>query len=249
MELGNRLYNDLAWLWPMWEGVEEYGSETEHWAQLMSRFAEIKVRTLLDMGCGGGKNAFHFKKHFEVTGIDISEPMLANARALNPECTFLVSDMRHVDLGAQFDAVFINDSVTYMISEENLLAVFANARRHLRPGGVMVTSPDHCKETFVQNATRISHAAPAFKPENVDVVFIENHYDPDPEDDTYELTIIYLIREDDRLRIEHDFHMCGLFRLEAWRRLLAEAGFEVHEEVGGGGHTGDVPTFVCVKHQ
>ncbi len=246
MELRVRLYSDLAWLWPMWGDVEEYGPETDRCVEFMTRFAAIEARTLLDMGCGGGKNACHFKKRFEVTGIDISENMLANARALNPECTFRLGDMRCIDLNGRFDAVFINDSVNYMTTKEDLLALFTNARRHLRDGGVMVVSPDYCKESFRQNATRISHAASATKPENLDVVFIENDYDPDPEDDTYEATIVYLIREDGKLRIEHDFHLCGLFSLDVWRRSLAEAGFEVREEGRDGGYTKDLPTFVCV---
>jgi len=41
-------------------------------------------------------------------------------------------------------------------------------------------------ETFRQNTTRVSYAEAKSKPANLDVVFIENNYDPDPTDDVYE---------------------------------------------------------------
>jgi trans-aconitate methyltransferase len=98
-----RLYKDLAWLWPLWGDVDEYLEECEVFVRLLRERATREVRTLLDIGCGGGKNAFHLKKHFELTGVDISEAMLSNARTLNPECEFLIGDMRTLDLGREFD--------------------------------------------------------------------------------------------------------------------------------------------------
>jgi SAM-dependent methyltransferase len=238
----NRLYGDLAWLWPIWEDVEEYRKESELFTKLIKQNAKIEVHSLLDMGCGGGKNAFHLKRHFAVTGIDISEAMLSNAKNLNPECEFLVGDMREFDLGRQFDSAFINDSITYMTTKEDLFNTFRSAYKHLRAGGLMITYPDVCKETFSQNKTRVSTP----KASNMDITFVENSYDPNPEDDTYELTFIFLIREAGKLRIEHDFHICGLFTLDVWGRLLREAGFTVREE-GWDQDTQNLPVFVCAK--
>ena len=62
---------------------------------------------------------------------------------------------------------------------------------------------------------------------------------------------LYLIREDGKLRIEHDMHILGLFTLDTWRTTLRDAGFEVHEESNPGAPSEDArentPTFVCVK--
>ena len=238
----NRLYKDLAWLWPIWEDVEEYRAESELFTRLIKRHARIKVRSLLDIGCGGGKNVFHLKKHFKVTGIDKSKAMLANAKKQNPECEFYLGDMRNLNLKRQFDSVFINDAITYMTTKNDLLKVFRTAHKHLKPGGVMITYPDGCKEKFEQNETTI------WKSETVDmdITFIENQYDPNPEDDTFETTLIYLIRRNGKLRIEHDFHVCGLFTLSVWRKSLKQAGFEIHEKKGGE-ETEGLPVFACVK--
>jgi len=243
----NRLYRDLAWLWPLWsDPAGEYTTWCDRVTELIRRYSRHGPRSLLNMGCGGGKNAFNLKRHFAVTGIDISQAMLDLARRLNPECTFLQADMRNCSLGQEFDAILIDDAISYMVSGPELSAVFGTAHHHLRAGGVMVVSPDQTKETFQQNRTRVSHAEASVKPDNIDVVFIENEYDPDPTDDSYEGTMIYLIRQDGRLRVETDHHVLGLFPLEAWRKSLREVGFEIHEEKDGES-TNDLPTFACVK--
>jgi hypothetical protein len=42
-------------------------------------------------------------------------------------------------------------------------------------------------------------------------------------------TILYLIRDHGRLRIETDHWTMGIFTLDAWRHVLRETGFQVHE--------------------
>ncbi len=63
-----RLYHDLAWLWPLWEDPEDYAGCCALIQQLTRQYARIPVQTLLNMSCGGGKNAYHLKRHFTVTG-------------------------------------------------------------------------------------------------------------------------------------------------------------------------------------
>ncbi|NLE95435.1 MAG: class I SAM-dependent methyltransferase, partial [Dehalococcoidia bacterium] len=220
-----RLYHDLSWLWPLWGSPEEYAGYCSHAMRLIREHARLPVRSLLNIGCGGGKNVFNLKREFKVTGLDISPRMLDLARKLNPECDFVQGDMRTFAPDRRFHAVLLDDAITYMATRADLRAAFAAAWRHLSPGGVMVVTPDATKETFVQNETVATPAVASAKPANVDVVFVENNYDPDPDDDQYEGTMVYLIREDGELRIETDRHILGLFPLQTWRETLAEAGF------------------------
>lgn len=225
-----KLYGDLAWLWPIWGGPEEYADYCDHVVRLIRMHTQIPVHSLLNIGCGGGNNAFNFKRHFEVTGVDLSPPMLSHARDLNPDCEFLEGDMRAFSVGRTFDAVLMDDGLSYMASREDLTAAFQNAFQHLNLGGVMVVTPDDTMETFLQNRTVVTSSVSERKPDNVEVVFIENNFDPDPTDEHYELTMIYLIREDNKLRVETDHHKLGLFPLDVWRETLKLIGFEIHEE-------------------
>ena len=240
-----RLYGDLAWLWPLWGDPDgEYAEWCAHVVAMIEKHAQREVHTLLNLGCGGGKNAYNLKRHYKVVGLDLSNEMLANARKLNPDCSFVRGDMREFSVPGRFDAILIDDAVSYMTSREDLACVFRAAHRHLEPGGVVIVSPDGTKETFEQNETKISYALAKAKPEGVDVVFIENNYDPDPTDDTYEGVILYLIREHGKLRVEVDHHRLGIFAAAVWPTLLREVGFAVFDDYW---RPGSVKTHICVK--
>lgn len=238
-----RLYTDLAWLWPMWgDPATEYAHYCRHVTGLIRRHARRPAETLLDIGCGGGKNAWNLSQEFNVTGLDLSPEMLAQAGQLNPGCTFVQGDMRTFRLGQTYDAVLMDDAISHMNCRTDFEAAFRTAHSHLNPGGVLIATPDVTTETFRQNRTTTTEASG----DGLDVVFVENVYDPDPVDEQYETTILYLIREHGRLRIESDHWTLGIFSLDTWREVLRDIGFEVHEgryELGVDRFT----VFACVK--
>ena len=123
----------------------------------------------------------------------------------------------------------MDDAISYMTCLADFAAAFRTASAHLNPGGVLVATPDVTTETFRQNKTIATPATRTGTRDELDVVFVENVYDPDPADEQYETTILYLIRDHGRLRIETDHWTMGLFSLDTWRRVLRETGFEVHE--------------------
>ena len=100
------LYSDLTWLWPIVSPPEDYIGEA---AQFLSSIREHAPasRSVLNLGCGGGHLDQTLKKHFAVTGIDISEPMLALAKQLNPDVHYITGDMRTARLDQTFDAVMV----------------------------------------------------------------------------------------------------------------------------------------------
>jgi SAM-dependent methyltransferase len=200
----------------------------------------------LDIGCGGGHLDYHLKKHFHVTATDISESMLALAQELNPEITHHRGDMRTMRLGQLFDAVLIYDAINYMCTADELQAAFQTAFDHLKPGGLFLTFAEVTAESFQQNKTFVR----ADSRGDVELVFIENYYDPDPRDTTYESTFFYLIRRSGKLSVEMDRHQVGVFPLETWLQLLKQVGFKVkqrkfeHSDFAPGEPP---PLLVCVK--
>jgi len=154
MEDTCRLYTDLAWLWPMWgDAVDEYAHYGEHVRSLIRQHAMRSVASLLNIGCGGGKNIFNLKRKFDVTGLDLSPAMIAQARELNPDCTIIRGDMRNFRLRETFDAVLMDDAISHMNCRADFVAAFRAAYAHLKPGGVMIVTPDVTTETFQQNKT------------------------------------------------------------------------------------------------
>jgi SAM-dependent methyltransferase len=237
------LYTDLAWLWPMWgDAATEYAHYCQYVTGLIRQYAKRPVVTLLDIGCGGGKNVLNLKREFKVTGIDISPAMLVQAKELNPDCMFVQGDMRICRLGLAFDAVLMDDAISHMNCRADFVAAFRTAYDHLNPGGVLVVTPDVTIETFQQNKTTTT---PVTR-DGLDIVFIENVYDPDPTDEQYETTILYLIRDHGSLRIETEHWTMGIFSLNTWRHVLRETGFQVHEGLYSPGED-EYTMFACVK--
>ena len=207
-----RFYGELAVWWPHISPVEDYAEEA---AEIGRRLEP--AREILELGSGGGSNAFHLKRRFALTLVDVSEEMLAVSRELNPECEHLAGDMRMLRLGREFDAVLVHDAIDYMTTEDDLRAAFATAFAHCRPGGVALFIPDEIAETFAPGA---DHGGTG------DVRYLEWSWDPDPTD-TWTLTeYVFLLRDTDRVRSVHETHRHGLFARDTWLRLLRETGFE-----------------------
>jgi len=242
-----RLYKDLAPFFPIITPPQDYLEEGEYFAQVIKNTSPIEAKTLLDLGSGGGNDDFALKKHFEITGVDVSDEMLKLARKLNPEVKYLKGDMRFICLKKEFDAVAIFDSINYMVTMDDLRAAFKTAFDHLKPGGILITVAEVTKDRFRQNWTRCLTNSKG----SMEVTFTENYYDPDPKDTSYEATFVYLIREKGKLRVETDRHLCGVFELQTWIDLLQEIGFKVNqmEFNVSDPEAKNYPLFVCIKPQ
>ncbi len=240
-----RLYRDLAEWWPLLDAPEDYAEEAEFYRQTIVSSCELPPHSLLELGSGGGNNASHLKRHFQMTLVDLSPGMLEVSRRLNPECEHLQGDMRTVQLDRTFDAVFIHDAIEYMTSEADLRRAFRTASDHCRPGGAALFAPDHSRETF---RPRTDHGG--YDRGRRRLRYLEWSWDPDPQDTTYLTAMVYLMREgDDPVQVVQDLHVCGLFPHEAWIRAIKDAGFQansaflVHSEID----PGTVPVYIGLK--
>lgn len=217
-----RLYDELASWWPLLSSPEDYAGEAEFFRKILSESCFEPPGTLLELGSGGGNNASHLKKHFEMTLVDLSPGMLAVSRKLNPECEHIQGDMRDVRLGRLFDAVFVHDAVMYMVSESDLKAAVETAFVHCRPGGAALFVPDCVRETFAPATKHGGHDG-----RDRSLRYLEWEYDPDPRDTTYVTEFAYMLREGKGpARVEHDLHVVGLFSRSHWLGILQDVGFE-----------------------
>jgi SAM-dependent methyltransferase len=239
-----RLYGDLASWFHLLTSPEEYAEEAEIYRQLLVGAADEPIRTVLELGSGGGNNASHLKRHFDMTLTDLSPEMLELSRTLNPECEHVEGDMRTLRLGREFDAVFVHDAIDYMTTTDDLRAAMETAFVHCRPGGVALFVPDFVRERFEPRTSHGGNDGPTRA-----LRYLEWDWDPDPEDDTYLVEFAVLLREEDgTVRVEHDRHECGVFARETWLRLLREVGFRaesrvihVYEEVASDAFLGTKP--------
>src|SRR5260370_25736061 len=97
-----KLYDELAEWWPLFSAPADYAEEAEFFAKVLNASCDTAARTVLELGAGGGNNAFHLKRSFEMTLVDASSRMLQVSRALNPGCEHREGDMRTLDLERTF---------------------------------------------------------------------------------------------------------------------------------------------------
>jgi SAM-dependent methyltransferase len=222
-----RLYADLAWVWPFVSPPEDYAEEVATFRARFRRHGVPDDDAVLHLGCGGGSIDWHLKRHYRVTGVDVSPGMLEHARSLNPEVEYLEGDIRDVRLGRTFGAVLLHDAVAYMTTPAELRAAYATAAAHLVPGGVLVTPPEELRSQFRQHRVRSATHARGER----SVTTVEVDFDPDPSDTSFETTYMFLIRQEGQpLRVETDTHICGLYDLDEVLDALRNEGFEPRAE-------------------
>lgn len=126
---------------------KDYEGECDFIQSAADRYLDRRLATILDLGCGTGGHAIPFaQRGFQVTGLDQSTTMIECARrkrtTLNGHTDYVrfeVGDARHAGLGKRFDLVTCMFAVlSYQTTDNDALALFKNARRHLDPGGLFL---------------------------------------------------------------------------------------------------------------
>jgi len=210
-------YNELAWTEDLLADPAEYEDEVEVYVDLIKRTAAEPPRTLLHLGSGAGGHDHVFKRHLAVTGVDLSLGMLNRARATHPDIEYLEGDMRTLRLNRQFDAVAIPDSIDYMVSPDDLRQAIQTSVEHLKTGGVLLVVAK-TEETFQNN-----NFAYTGEKDGVQVTLLENNYINHFRPNTYEATLMYLIRQRGKLTIHTDHQILGLFPKATWDQLFKDA--------------------------
>ena len=131
---------------------KDYAGETEYVRTIIQRHSP-DARAILDLGCGTGRHDFLLAEMgYEVTGVDISQEMLAVANAQRsalyapesiiphpPLVSFHHGDIRTVRLNRTFDVVVsLFHVMSYQTENNDVAAAIATAKAHLKPGGVFI---------------------------------------------------------------------------------------------------------------
>jgi SAM-dependent methyltransferase len=139
IDLNPSAYDAFA---PFYDGFTA-ASDYEKWtAQVLALAAHhgLKGETVLDLACGTG-NSFMplLERGFEVTGCDLSSPMLAEAARKAPAATLVHADLRERPRLGSFDLVTcVDDSLNYLRDTGELAAAFETIAANLSPDGVAV---------------------------------------------------------------------------------------------------------------
>ena len=93
---------------------EKFSAPSKHIDKFLGRIKP--AGNILDLGCGAGNNAvFLAQKGYNVTGVDLSDEMLARARNKKSPAKFLKMDMEELDFPSDtFDHIIAAYSLCYL---------------------------------------------------------------------------------------------------------------------------------------
>jgi SAM-dependent methyltransferase len=114
----------------------------------LARFAECVPPggAVLDVGCGHGEPIGRdlASRGFDVMGVDSSPTLIGLCRAKFPQRTFVVGDMRTLDLGRTYDGVVAWDSLFHLAPGDQRTALDVLARHAGGAAALLFTSgPAH----------------------------------------------------------------------------------------------------------
>ena len=110
----------------------------------------IQKGSVLYLGSGDGRLLKEFLKiNKDVTGVEISEEMVAKCKKLIPEANVLVQDVLTLDLKQKFDIIIAPYRFLAHITQSQAKELFKIAANHLNEGGIFIGdmwSPYHPKD-------------------------------------------------------------------------------------------------------
>ena len=214
-----KLYHSLAKYYDLIYRFKENEKESEKLRDLIERKKEVPGRELLDVACGTGGHLQHLRRHYSVTGMDLSREMLALARKKCPGVELVPGDMISFDLKRKFDVVTcLFSSIGYVKTYRNLERTISSFSKHLRQGGLLLIEPFFTVETWSEGTV---HALFVDEPEvkiarmNInkrrgEVAIIDFHF---------------LIAAKEGVRHLRDRHEMGLFDRDRFLEIMKKNGF------------------------
>ena len=140
---GNTKKPEGFWGKLMVEGMNRGHAPLADWG--MSFFGDVRPKSILDCGCGGGRNVAELLKRYpqaEVTGLDYSEVSVKKSQEVNADavqngrCRIVQGDVSALPFAdASFDLVSAFETVYFWPGPDRS---FAEVFRVLRTGGVFM---------------------------------------------------------------------------------------------------------------
>jgi ubiquinone/menaquinone biosynthesis C-methylase UbiE len=162
-------------------GYDDLTRDHDHhaWTALLeTRAIEAGLRgsRLLDVACGTGNTLVPMlERGYEVTGVDVSESMLAAAASkCDGSAELIAADMRALPALGDFDLVWcLGDALNYLDTHQELTAALRGLRRNLAGDGVVVLDVNTLA-TF-----RSAYSSLLAIPAGDRIVVLEGHGDPE----------------------------------------------------------------------
>ena len=156
-------YTSLAPVYDKLNGGIDYAAWADFIERQFARYAKKTPVSVLDLACGTGSMTVELaRRGYDMTGIDLSEDMLAVARKKCDDERFrhsvllVAQDMVQFELYGTVDAIVCClDSLNYLLKTDELYRTFMHVHNYLEPGGVFVfdmNAPAKFERVYADNS-------------------------------------------------------------------------------------------------
>jgi ubiquinone/menaquinone biosynthesis C-methylase UbiE len=159
---GGLMFHRLAEFYDAQYAGKDYRGEVKFLESVVRRYGRSGGTAWLDVACGTGRHLQFLRRHYLVTGVDVSADMLRIARRRLPGVRLRHADMRTFRLAGSFDVVScLFSAIGHLETERDLQLAFSNFARHVKPGGVVMVEPWIDPTEFRSGSTHLlTHRGP-----------------------------------------------------------------------------------------
>lgn len=157
----NNQYTNIADMYDILNEDVDYSELADFLSAKTEAYYTKKPELVLDLACGTGKLTREFaRRGYDMTGIDISEDMLAiaseNSAKEKLDILYLCQDMTEFELYGTVDAVYCCfDSLNYLTKPTALKKCFSLVHNYLFPNGIFIfdmNTPYKFENTYAFNS-------------------------------------------------------------------------------------------------
>jgi len=191
------------------------------------------VKNILDLACGTGNMTMRlYSRGYNVSGVDISEKMLAIAKEKssikNYKIPFFCQDMREFNVNKKFDAIVsFTDGYNYLMSENDIRKSFARVFDSLNDNGVFIfdMSSIYKFENIIGNKTF------AENDESASYIW-ENYYDKDKHILEFDITLFIKKENSELFEKTVESHIQKGYEVDDVKKMLIDLKFEIEDIFG-----------------
>ncbi len=202
----------------------------DEWVDFLEKYLEHNGRNahkILDVACGTGAATIKLlQKGYDVTGIDLSQSMLAVAGQRAQEKGFSVAlyeqDMRFLELDQTYDAITVFcDSLNYLPDLEAAKQTFTASAKHLKTGGILAFDVHSIKKIDEGFANQ------SFSYQDEEIAYIWDSFPGEkPHSAEHEITFFKELETGLYERFE-EVHFQRTYPITDYFNALQEAGFGI----------------------
>ncbi|MDW7674655.1 MAG: class I SAM-dependent methyltransferase [Bacillota bacterium] len=217
-------YNKLAEIYDYLMEHVDYEAWVNYVEEIMTNFHR-EGKKIVDVACGTGNTTLPFaRRGYHAVGIDISQGMLAKARQkainLGLEVDFLEQDMRELQVDFAADIITCyQDGLNYLLSSDELVAVFKRVKENLSPQGLFIFDLN-----AVEKLQRSPGEITVIDEERMTLIW-ENNYDSDL--DIWEIQLTGFIKKEEVYEKFKEVHQEKAYQTAEIANYLKEANLRL----------------------